>query len=338
LYFFNTMKFSSSLFLLSTAIVGIKTVLAFPNGAGGCESGGAVGGAHLTNPTTGSLETGGFQVVTNQNIKLVPNLEVTAISPLQTYLLNVIPNVGSTATFKGALIRVNGTGTYAIIPGDNSKEADKCTNLGVGGVTHTDSTAKTFFGSSFSTESLGDYVVEVTVVVQNNSSGSIYYYDKYVLTSFDETPIFPTITPVRGNETKAPTGPVSATVPVPAPVAGPVAVPVAVPVATNSTPVETPSASIVPSDVPSDMLSDAPSFTPTNGETAPVVAPTGAPVVANKTSAPVAKPVAAPIRPAPVPVNPLPAPTSAALATTQWVSILLIGSSTIAAIVVSTMY
>jgi hypothetical protein len=325
---------STFILLFSTAIVSIKTVLAFPIGAGGCESGGAVGGIHLTNPTTGSLDDGGFQVVTNQNIKLVPNLDVTAISPSQAYLLNVIPNVGSAATFKGVLIRVNGTGTYSIDPKENAKEAGECTSLNVGGVTHTDSTTKTFFGSSFTTESLGEYVVEVTVVVQNNSTGSVYYYDKFVLTSFDDTPIFPTITPVRGNETKSPVAVPAATTPT----AFPMAVPVAAPVATNATTTETSSPTNGPSasDVPSTILSNVPSLIPTVGTTT-TGGPTRAPV-AESTDAPVVAPVAAPIRPAPVPVKLPAAPTSAAMSSPQWVSYLMVVLSTVAMIFASTMF
>ena len=334
------MKLSSSSLslLLLTAILGIQSVLAYPIGAGGCATGVAVGGSHLTNSPkkTGSLEDGGFQLVTNQNIKLITDLNITAINPSQTYLLNVIPNIGSSATFKGALIRVDGPGMYSITPDENAKEADACTALGVGGVTHTDRTAKTFFGSSFMTESIGEYKIEVTVVVQNNVTGSVYYYDQFVLTSFDETPIFPTITPVRGNETKSPTKAPVLSTPT-SPVAAPVALPVATPVAANASPSLEPSSSDsrVPSvsDVPSIIPSIVPSMVPTEGS-APVSEPTGVPV-AEPTGTPVKAPIKAPVAasvPSPVSAD---APTSAAWITFQFGPLYGIGASTIAFIVMS---
>jgi hypothetical protein len=349
------MKLSLSLLLvLSCAFSDDAIVHAFPTAAGSCATGIAVGGSHLTNPTTGSLEEGGFQVVTNQNIKLVPNLNTTAISPTQTYLLNIIPLPGSNVTFRGALIRVEGPGMYDIEAGVNAQEATTCVTLGVGGVTHMSNSDKVEFGSSFSTESEGDYKIEVTVVVANSAStGSIYYYDVFVLSSFEEIPIFPTITPVKGNETSppadaptrvsptapivAPVGtPTSPTVGLPAPVAisAPVGTQPAAPT-TNSTPTTLPSNSSTPtatssSPSPSPIQDGVPTMgTPTKSD---VPSDTAESDVPSFVPAPVLLPVSAPVE---TPVSrPAASPTTASRQPPSTSAATIVRASTMMSIVV----
>ena len=219
-----------------------NTILAYPGGAGGCNTGGAVADTHLVNPTTGSLKDGNFQLVTNGNAVISPNRNITAITPESGYQLNILPVSGSGAVFRGVLIRVQGPGTFTLTPKTNAQVAMACPGNGVVGVTHIDRTDKTEFGSGFKTESEGLYKVEVTVVVSNNAtSGSVYYYDSFELTSYNDIPDFPTVTPILSNVTFAPTAPVAARVPsAAAPVAASVpsaTPPVAATVPTAPTPV-----------------------------------------------------------------------------------------------------
>jgi hypothetical protein len=330
--FLATMKINIvSYFLLSSMLYFTNRVDASPTGAGSCNTGVAVGGPHLsyTPIKTGSLEDGNFQLATNGNIVISPHLNITAIQPASSYQLNVLPVSGSGATFRGVLIRVEGPGDFTITPGSNAQVAALCTDDGVFGVTHTDNTDKVEFGSTFRTESEGEYKIEVTVVVSNTATtGSTHYYNQFVLTSFQEIPDFPTKTPILTNSTVSPVAAKAlvATVPIgtpTAPVAGPISVPVpaaisvpttampstaAIVVPTVSGPVTTePSVTLVPSltSVPSktttmesDVPSDVETMAPTDGSMAPIIATTSVPVVA---PTPVRVPVA-PVASVPTPV------------------------------------
>ncbi len=266
--------------------------MAYPTGAGGCTTSMSVADSHLTNAavTTGGLLDGNFQLTTNGNFVLNPNLNITAINPGITYQLNVLPVSGSGAVFRGVLIRVEGPGSFALVPKLNAQIAAACPGNGVVGVTHLDATDKTEFSSEFQTESEGNYKIEVTVVVTNSAtSGSTYYYDSYQFTSFQDIPEFPTVTPEFTNSTLPPVAPTVPTAAVPAPVGVPspsavtgnmTIVPTpAVAISTNvTTPptmgpsvtvspstTKTPSGTVQPSTTTSDTPTDFTTLMPTKG-------------------------------------------------------------------------
>jgi hypothetical protein len=319
------MKLSLSLLIvpLSSFMFDDTTVHAFPSAAGSCATGIAVGGLHLTNPTTGTLAEGDFQFVLDQNTILIPNSNVITIAPFQTYSLTVAPVPGSTAYLRGVLIRVDGPGTYTMDAGVNAQVADTCVAMGVAGVTHTGASKKVELGASFSTESVGAYEMEVSVVVTNSETfGSIYYYDKFVLMSIDGSLSSPTMSPnvTSGKETFAPVG--SATrVPSAAPMVASVrsGTPSGFPIAI-STPTNSPSNSLAPSaladgGVTESMLpvsSDIPSST-SESDVPSFLSDTSVPSFVPSTSesdAPFFVPV-------PIVVNPMANASAAAAATTS---------------------
>ena len=296
---------------LETAIV------AYPSGAGGCATSmAAVADTHLTNApvTTGKLIDGNFQVASNGNVVLNPNLNVTAVTLGGIYQINILPVSGSGAVFRGVLIRVEGPGSFTLVPKLNAQIATACPGNGIVGVTHLDATDKSEFSSEFRTESEGNYKIEVTVVVANSAtSGSTYYYESFEFTSFQEIPEFPTVTPEFTNSTLSPVAPTAPTVAVPAPVGVPAPSAVSgnmtivpTPAVANGTNVtmpptmgpsvtvspsttKTPSGTVQPSTVTSDTPTD---FTNTLMPTKGIGGTTRAPVME---SAPT--PLAVPVKP-----------------------------------------
>ena len=140
-----------------------STIVAYPSGAGGCATSMAVADAHLSNGpvTTGRLIDGNFQVSSNSNVVLNPNLNITAIIIGATYQLNILPVSGSGAVFRGVLIRVEGPGSFTLVPILNAQIATACPGNGVVGVTHLDATDKSEFSSELRTESEGIYKIEL---------------------------------------------------------------------------------------------------------------------------------------------------------------------------------
>ena len=219
-------------------------VRAFSTGAGGCDTGGAVGGIHLNNPTTGSLATGGFQVFLDGATPLQPDTPMS-ITPSQVYTLSIVPAAGG--TFKGALFRVDGAGV-TLLPGTNAQIAMACS--AVSGVTHTLNDDKTDFKATLQVDGTDITILDVTLVVVNSAT-SVYYYSQYMLQPAVSTPMaVPVAAPVA--EPTMAAAPVAEPTMVEAPVAEPTmaVAPVAEPVAA---PMEAPVAVAVPTDVPVDV-------------------------------------------------------------------------------------
>jgi hypothetical protein len=200
----------------------IPTIFGYPNGAGSCDTGGAVGGEHLTNTplTNGTLVDGSFQVVLDGTTSLAPG-QATSIVPLQSYTLSIVPTAGN--TFTGALIRIAGQGTFTLTPGINAQEAAVCTDP-VFGVTHSESSDKTEFNATFVSDGAADYLVDVTVVEFNAASeGSQYYYSQYQLQATDAVTAPTASTTMNGPTAKPAT--MNGATPVVTPVVTPVATP-----------------------------------------------------------------------------------------------------------------
>lgn len=240
------MKLLIFFFLISLCVNnGSNLALAFPNTAGGCATGGAVGDSHLTNPTTGPLATGSFQVFLDATTALQPDTPA-AVTPSQVYTLSIVPSNG--AAFRGALIRVADIGAN-LEPGTNAQVATMCTDAA--GVSHMDNELKTDFKATIQVSGTANVILDVTVVVANNGSeGSIYYYSQFELQPLDATST---------------------------PMATPIAAPVAVPTMMTETPVaepmmtEAPAATnVAPTSVPISMVE--PTVTPLAA-----IEPTGTP-------------------------------------------------------------
>ncbi|GKY90714.1 hypothetical protein MPSEU_000044800 [Mayamaea pseudoterrestris] len=180
------MRISINTLLLAASLLASSTfhyATAFPTGAGGCSGGGAaVQGEHLDGSkdlTSGSLEEAGFQVL----------LDGTQLSESDDFVIEVgkdavltLVATGGTP-FKGVLMRVEASDvdvqdTAALTPSDNVQNAGVCA-APVGGVTHFNNDEKTSASATLRFDTATDVTLDVTVVVANDDSESIFYYQGF---------------------------------------------------------------------------------------------------------------------------------------------------------------
>lgn len=153
---------------------------AFPTQAGSCVEGPAVGGFHLSRPqTTGSLSDGGFEVLLND----VP-LDIISIGsfPLGENATLTLRSTGPTG-FLGYLLRLDlGDGdTMALIPDSSGQVLNLCSAERVSSSTHTNSEPKSFITAVLETDVFTALSLDVTVVVRNIRSSSVYYHTKFLI-------------------------------------------------------------------------------------------------------------------------------------------------------------
>lgn len=201
-------------FLLATLFYATFCVVktdAFSSGAGSCDTGGAVQGLHLTNPVTGTLDAGSFQISIGDTPLVTTFGNQVTIG--ESFAISITPT--TSRTFRGALIRVAGTAlsTVSLAPNTNSQVATACDGSTAIGITHTEKSDKTELGGTISIAEAGDYIVDVTVVVSNSGS-SEYYYTQYMVVAADaSTTAVPAAAPVAAGPvaTEAPVGDTSTT-------------------------------------------------------------------------------------------------------------------------------
>jgi hypothetical protein len=152
----------------------------YPTGAGGCEGGvPAVGGSHLTNPVTnGSLADGGYTLtlngenVTDGSIVIAQNVQYTLA-------------VEGAADYLGILYRLAPDGSEVdtsgyLLPSDSSStQAAPVCQAPVQGVTHTSAISKNKVEALLEVDALASFVLDITVVGENDSDNSEYYYSQY---------------------------------------------------------------------------------------------------------------------------------------------------------------
>lgn len=155
-------------------------VLGFPFGAGSCIGGeAAVGGSHLLPAETisATFAERGIQVSIGGNI----------VTPDQTFGLLAgdsleVEIVATQNQFRGALIRLEPLADQDVMggltPGTNAVLADICTDPVVG-ITHSDNELKESFSGTLMVDSLGEAVLDITIVEINSAASSIYMYGGY---------------------------------------------------------------------------------------------------------------------------------------------------------------
>jgi len=189
----DTMRFTA--FILITAFC--KSVLAYPDGAGSCAEGadaiGQPGESHVATGkpiNTGPLSDGGFSVT----------LGDTVLAQFQTFTFPINTKTSltinsSSKQFKGFLIRLGETGAMTDLAFDGNtdsqlKVSPLCTAAGVGGITHTTSDDKTTITAYLNLDAVAaDMPLDVTIVVDNDSVESIYYYSRFIVSSIDQAPV-----------------------------------------------------------------------------------------------------------------------------------------------------
>jgi hypothetical protein len=271
------MRFITPLLFLAVALNGAS---AFPNGAGGCSGGeAAVRGSHLQSGfETGSLGIGGFAVILDGNT-LDPSGQVSFTTG-EDHVLTV------SGSFTGILVRLqadNGVDTSAALSENSNllQDASVC-SAPVVGITHNSRAGKNGAEITLRLDEPSDLVLDITIVLENVSGSSIFYYSGFALRAVDPPGAVTTPAPTPA-PTRAPTPvPTSVPTPVPAPVATPVITPVTTPVPSSS-PL---SVSAAPSWSPSGL----PSFSPSVPTSAQVGTPTPAQVLT--TQVPTIMPVA----------------------------------------------
>ena len=199
----------------------LSTVQAFPIGAGDCPEGrAAVGSVHLSADTVtkGSLEDRGLRVIINGQM-LDPNTPITLQAGVEhTWMVSdgTAQSRANSEGFRGFLLRLGGGGVRAgeaeidttvalSSANDIVKEAFAACVLsqGVGGMTHVDNSLKTAVSGILRLEETAiDLRLDVTIVVENRNSNSVYYYSSYgVVFEADVKPTLPPMTfaPVTGS-------------------------------------------------------------------------------------------------------------------------------------------
>jgi hypothetical protein len=158
---------------------------AFSTGAGGCAGGtAAVGSLHLTRSVvkTGPLSDVGLVVT-------LGGVPIEQAKPIPVGVDTVLAVSGT--EFKGVLFRMSAGNvdvTNNLVPGTNTQVAAVCT-APVKGVTHTNHDLKsTATGTVRFDQPLSNITMDVTVVLQNNVSGSFYYYSGFTTSAAFVTP------------------------------------------------------------------------------------------------------------------------------------------------------
>ena len=177
---------------------------AFPIGAGDCPGGrAAVGSVHLSagSVTTGRLEDNNLRVQINGQV-LDPDSPSIILQAGVEHAWMVADGSSQSRQpsegFRGFLLRLGGgrgvgegaddaeidTTVALSSASDNVKEAFAACVLsqGVGGVTHNENELKTAVSGILRLDEIAsDLQLDVTVVVENRNSNSVYYYSSYTL-------------------------------------------------------------------------------------------------------------------------------------------------------------
>ena len=247
-------------FCVFAALALVNVVVALPSGAPVCTVGSAApSSSHLLRPSivTGGLPVGNLKVLIG-GTQLSGGTFVNRITATTNLILEV-----NGAEFRGVLVILNKEGTNLTSSVTTSSSLlqtqSSCPPSGYGGFTHTSRDIKTSVTANINMPANLEAFLDVNVVVANNSTNSIYYYSRYIVSTM-AAPVAPVASPMAAPDAAPVAAPVTppVTAPVPAPVAAPMKAPVASPVA------------------------------------APMKAPVASPVVAAPVDAPVAAPAKVP--------------------------------------------
>lgn len=173
--------------------------MALPSGASNCVGGrAAVGVSHLEGRVTkGSLEEGGLSLSIGDT-----TLQVGTIAKFPKGETLEWTLVADDRPFRGFLIRAEDRsddvskkrGTTQALDSDDdlAKIAETvCVNaFNVGGITHTNNNQKRRISGTFRMdEAVEELQIDVTAVIKNRGSVSIYYYTGYVVSIVDDTTV-----------------------------------------------------------------------------------------------------------------------------------------------------
>jgi hypothetical protein len=218
-------------FQLSTRRV---TVIAFPSSAGSCFAGDtAVRGIHSSRATTVKASLADLNIDVHFGSFLYENNSTIPVLQGVEYTWSV--NAADQAFFRGILVRfqaLEGQNMIgSILPDENTQLSAACVGPELIGLEHYDRSLKTIASGRFRLDQPGRVRVDVTVVIGNEPTLSLYGHDDFIIdvayTGATPTTFSPIAAPYTISPTKAP---VFTSVPVSAPVAVPAPVPLPIPV------------------------------------------------------------------------------------------------------------
>lgn len=196
------------------SILQVVVVNAFPDGAPVCRVGVASPDSlHtiiLRQPTTGSLNVGGFQVLLDGE-PLDPTIPKTVQANQEIKV--VVTSLDGIKQFRGILLILSQVGystlgTFRLKTDDElskAKISDPCIESGYGGITHINADLKDNVTTTVMfDENYDDLQFDVNIVVQNRNAfegGSYYYYSQYSMKvegAESTATKSPTVAPTRG--------------------------------------------------------------------------------------------------------------------------------------------
>ena len=146
----------------------------------------------LREPQTGSLSTGGYHVLLDDDDgPLDPAVPITVKANSEIRV--VVTSIDGQKEFRGILLILSQVGfstigTFQLTTEDElakAKISDPCLQLGYGGITHTDAELKSNVTTTMMFDKNYDNLkLDVNIVVMNrnqNEGGSQYYYSQYSL-------------------------------------------------------------------------------------------------------------------------------------------------------------
>jgi hypothetical protein len=182
---------------------------AYPTGAGGCAGNRpAVGAPHTTVPgQRGSLRHAGYELLVDG----IPIVQKVVVEAGKEHALTIRGGRG----YRGILFRlesvdtIDTTGILRPTPGNSNLQRANVCEAPVVGVTHTNDLLKNNLSVIFDTDDTASFVLDVTVVILNNSANSTYFYSQYQIDTIDATSISPsaavTIFPSIEKQSQSPT-------------------------------------------------------------------------------------------------------------------------------------
>ncbi|GKY99656.1 hypothetical protein MPSEU_000919600 [Mayamaea pseudoterrestris] len=196
--------------LLATLFIVIlleSFIVAYPIGAGGCGGSGSVGGIHLTadSITTGQLEDYGIKVIiAPEDDSLLDEDPEVQLS--NGYVKNILVGrpyyiqmtaASANKAFRGFLFRITSSlvdtdGSFTVPNSlsatDQAQEqiAQVCSDIGIGGLTHTNNTLKETAAATLLLDDEGrDIYMEITAVIMNRQENGVtmseYYWNSYTI-------------------------------------------------------------------------------------------------------------------------------------------------------------
>ncbi len=175
---------------------------AFSTGAGSCDPGVPLKGAHILNEQLGGgpLSDNGFEVRLNGFALDSESENDVPLSGVDSAHDLTLVAAADGTFFRGFLIRIEGTDIdtreYLNVPegDDNIQIASLCILVeDVGGVSHTNNSEKTEATALLRlTDTVTNLVMDVTMVVQNRDGASEWYHSRYILNAGAVTAI-PTV-------------------------------------------------------------------------------------------------------------------------------------------------